>query len=697
MYKSIFSFVLLVAALPAASRAQDVAGLLPIGEAYKLSADAGTPGVVKLHWTIAKDYYLYRGQMKFNGGDGVTLGEAQLPDGKKHHDEYLGDVENYYDAIDASVPYTLAPGTQRIKLSVRYQGCHETDPKICYPPHTDQIDLPVPSAKAAANAAPSAASTPTVAAGGQASGKASVYEGTAAARAAVTQGDAADKKGDIAGAVAEYKKAIALDHDYVDAHVKYVLDESSRNWLHASTLDAKAAAKNKKDLHAQDAKLRSAVIHEYEKLVASHPHSPVYPYALAMLYVEKDIALNKKNCEKAVAADPAFYRGYECLAGVAVVEADTAKAIAYERHAMELEPDNADIAGRYLIILLIDDPAKFEAEAKPIVQRFPHSDKLIASLYFQARFSHPDSVRSARLERLRGELPGDAGMWLGMIDNDLFKSYEGTDLEKARAVAQRAVDADGKDETAKNRVTAIDVMLKARGEIQQGHGDAALVTLDGMPKKDGISPRVKTLLRAQALEAAGKTADAFALVRDDYAVYPTEAAGSALNAYGAKLGKSPAQINEAVFTQMKTKATEAKPFTLKRLDNGQNVSLADLKGKVVLMDFWFPDCGNCRQAFPLLQQIAADYKQKDFVVLSVNGLKDEEAYAWPYLKGKGYDFVPLGADNDFAQNVYGVSGYPTTFLIGPDGEIYSKPSVRDEGSMRSTELMIDALLNHAKG
>ena len=146
--------------------AQDLEGLLPIGEAYQLSADTGTPGVVKLHWKIAPDYYLYRGQMKFTGGEGVTLGEAQLPDGRKYHDEYLGDVETYHDSIDASIPYTLAPGTSRIRLAVRYQGCHEVDPKICYPPHVEQLDLPLPGAtgaaagpgdaKAAGSAAPAA-------------------------------------------------------------------------------------------------------------------------------------------------------------------------------------------------------------------------------------------------------------------------------------------------------------------------------------------------------------------------------------------------------------------------------------------------------------------------------------------------------------------------------------------------------------
>jgi thiol:disulfide interchange protein len=125
--------------------AQSTADLLPVTEAYKLSTDTSAPGVLKLHWTIAPNYYLYRGRMKFKGGDGVTPGEPQLPDGEKHHDEYLGDVETYHHGVDASVPYTVAAGTTRLKLSVQYQGCHEVDPKICYPPHTEQLDLPLPA------------------------------------------------------------------------------------------------------------------------------------------------------------------------------------------------------------------------------------------------------------------------------------------------------------------------------------------------------------------------------------------------------------------------------------------------------------------------------------------------------------------------------------------------------------------------
>lgn len=145
--------------------AQGVAGLLPIDQAYQLTASVTTPGVIKLHWTIAPHYYLYRGQMKFTGGEGVTLGPAQLPNGHKYHDQYLGDVETYHNSIDATVPYTLAPGTQRIKFSVRYQGCHEVPPLICYPPHTKDFDLPLPGSAAAVGAG-AAGDTPGSSAGG---------------------------------------------------------------------------------------------------------------------------------------------------------------------------------------------------------------------------------------------------------------------------------------------------------------------------------------------------------------------------------------------------------------------------------------------------------------------------------------------------------------------------------------------------
>lgn len=141
------------------AHAQSDDGLLPVEQAFKLSARVAGPGKVALHWDIAKDYYLYRSRIKAKTTQpGVTLGALELPPGKQKHDEFLGDVEIYHDAIDATLPYTLGDATAKtLAVTISVQGCHEVDPKICYPPHATPVTLELP---ADATPAPTADTAP---------------------------------------------------------------------------------------------------------------------------------------------------------------------------------------------------------------------------------------------------------------------------------------------------------------------------------------------------------------------------------------------------------------------------------------------------------------------------------------------------------------------------------------------------------
>ena len=140
-------------ALPGAPRAQPSDELLPVEQAFALSARIAAPGRIALHWEIAPDYYLYRSRIKAKTAQaGATLGDLGLPDGEKKHDEFLGDVEVYHHAIDATLPYTLADaGARTLTVTITAQGCHETDPKVCYPPHPTTLTLAIPTAAGAAS------------------------------------------------------------------------------------------------------------------------------------------------------------------------------------------------------------------------------------------------------------------------------------------------------------------------------------------------------------------------------------------------------------------------------------------------------------------------------------------------------------------------------------------------------------------
>ncbi|HET6587186.1 MAG TPA: protein-disulfide reductase DsbD [Oleiagrimonas sp.] len=130
------------------------AKLLKVTDAFRLSADAGTPGRIQLHWRIADHYYLYRGRIHVKVLDGsIEAGKLDLPDGEKEHDPYLGDVEIYHHELTATLPYTVVDASaDTMQVAVTFRGCHEVDPKICYPPHTQKLTLPVPTAAAKAPA-----------------------------------------------------------------------------------------------------------------------------------------------------------------------------------------------------------------------------------------------------------------------------------------------------------------------------------------------------------------------------------------------------------------------------------------------------------------------------------------------------------------------------------------------------------------
>ncbi len=144
----LFALVVLAGLAPAA-HAQSEDDLLPVEQAFKLTAKIVEPGTIALHWDIAPDYYLYRSRIKAKTSQaGAVLGDLALPDGTKKHDEFLGDVEVYHAAIDATLPYTLADAATSLVVTITVQGCHEVDPKICYPPHATPVTLALPETPA---------------------------------------------------------------------------------------------------------------------------------------------------------------------------------------------------------------------------------------------------------------------------------------------------------------------------------------------------------------------------------------------------------------------------------------------------------------------------------------------------------------------------------------------------------------------
>lgn len=100
---------------------------------------------------------------------------------------------------------------------------------------------------------------------------------------------------------------------------------------------------------------------------------------------------------------------------------------------------------------------------------------------------------------------------------------------------------------------------------------------------------------------------------------------------------------------------------------GNPHSLTDYRGKIILLDFWATWCKWCIKSIPKLQSIHNNFLN-DVVVLGISCNEKKEANPLKFLNDNGGNYTVLLNGENIVDD-YGITGYPTTFLIGKDGKI----------------------------
>jgi peroxiredoxin len=142
---------------------------------------------------------------------------------------------------------------------------------------------------------------------------------------------------------------------------------------------------------------------------------------------------------------------------------------------------------------------------------------------------------------------------------------------------------------------------------------------------------------------------------------------------------SPANASERSLLDVGEPAPDV---TLTRLD-GATYPLSSLRGRTLVLNFWFHGCPACRAEMPELSRLSTEVtsRRPDVAFLSVN-VGDPPDVISQWWQQKRFAHLPLMQSGDSVSQAFGVRSYPTNYVIGPDGSVLWRGVGWDEAGLR---------------
>ncbi|PSL46330.1 thiol-disulfide isomerase/thioredoxin [Chitinophaga niastensis] len=442
----------------------------------------------------------------------------------------------------------------------------------------------------------------------------------------------------------------------------------------------------------------AGLVKQYEKWMQQFPAAAAVPFAFGEFYTNQESPAARPFLLKAVGLNPKLAAAWEELSTDAERWGDFKAANEYLAKAVAAAPNNPDYIYYYNNSFENSDPEKYYRLNMEMVKQFPKSQRSAQAIYWLAFKETDVEKKTALYEKLRTDFPLTKFSWSVYAMTEYFDLLLSTDPARALQLSNELMKLpglDGENKKELERAMKIATQLRSVQQLLAANKpeEASKILAEVKSRKWSSQSQTVALLKATASSNSGHTQQAYDSLLVCYVKTPVTPVKEALLTYADKLGKNKDAVDAEIWKKLSTDAKQAS-FTFDSYMSGNNISLKDYKGKVVLLTFWFPGCGPCRGEFPHFERVLKQFNGTPVSYVGVNVARDQDAYVVPFMKSSGYSFTAL-KDNEAKRNNLEVRGAPSNYLIDQEGRIiFHSFMIQNREEELMLQEMISLLLKH---